>query len=116
MQRTSLGLIALAGSFLAVVGSGLVERAIKSLADLRPYLSNQWWEYANTYGFRRKHGSPGQEPYPKSAPLASRRAGVLAAHATVGAQHTQLQRAESVLKTTEVDLEALLAALRERLG
>ncbi len=32
--------------------------------------------------------------------------GVIAAHATVGAQHTQLQRAESVLKTTEVDLEA----------
>ncbi|GMA27856.1 flagellar hook-associated protein FlgL [Arenivirga flava] len=32
--------------------------------------------------------------------------GVIAAHATVGAQHGQLQRAESVLKTTEVDLEA----------
>lgn len=32
--------------------------------------------------------------------------GVIAAHATVGAQHTQLQRAESVLKTAEVDLEA----------
>lgn len=32
--------------------------------------------------------------------------GVVAAHAAVGAQHNQLQRAESVLKTTEVDLEA----------
>ncbi len=31
---------------------------------------------------------------------------VIAAHAAVGAQHNQLQRAESVLKTAEVDLEA----------
>ena len=57
---------------LAVVDSD-IHPAIKSLGDLRPYRSNQWWDYANTYGFRRKHGSPGQEPYPKSAPLASRR-------------------------------------------
>ncbi len=57
---------------LAVIDSD-IHPAVKSLACLRPYLSNEWWEYANTYGFRRKHGSPGQEPYPKSAPLASRR-------------------------------------------
>jgi flagellar hook-associated protein 3 FlgL len=32
--------------------------------------------------------------------------GVIAAHATVGAQHAQLERAESVLATATVDLEA----------
>lgn len=57
---------------LAIVDSD-IHPAVKSLSDLRPYLSNQWWEYANTYGFRRKHGSATVEPYPKSAPLASRR-------------------------------------------
>ena len=57
---------------LAVIDSD-IHPAVKSLADLRPYLSNQWWEYANTYGFRRKHGSATVEPYPKSAPLACRR-------------------------------------------
>jgi predicted TIM-barrel fold metal-dependent hydrolase len=57
---------------LAVIDSD-IHPAVKSLSDLRPWLDNRWWDYANTYGFRRKHGSPGQEPYPKSAPLASRR-------------------------------------------
>ena len=41
---------------LAVVDSD-IHPAVRSLADLRPYVSNHWWEYANTYGFRRKHGS-----------------------------------------------------------
>lgn len=57
---------------MAVI-DGDIHPAVKSLADLRPYLSNHWWDYANTYGFRRKHGSATVEPYPKSAPLACRR-------------------------------------------
>ena len=68
----STGLGPNATNRFAVIDSD-IHPAVKSLADLRPYLSNQWWDYVSTYGFRRKHGSPGQEPYPKSAPLASRR-------------------------------------------
>jgi predicted TIM-barrel fold metal-dependent hydrolase len=60
------------GNRLAII-DGDIHPAVKSINDLRPYLSNQWWDYLNTYGFRRKHGSATVEPYPKSAPLACRR-------------------------------------------
>jgi uncharacterized protein len=68
----SSGLSQMPTNRLAVIDAD-IHPALKSLSDLRPWLSDRWWDYANTYGFRRKHGSPGQEPYPKSAPLASRR-------------------------------------------
>ena len=57
---------------LAIVDSD-IHPAVKSLNCLKPYLENKWWDHAMTYGFRRRHGSPSVEPYPKSAPLASRR-------------------------------------------
>jgi hypothetical protein len=63
---------ALGPNRLAVI-DGDIHPAVKSLSDLRPYLSNHWWDYLNTYGVRRKHGSVSVEPYPKSAPLACRR-------------------------------------------
>ena len=44
-----------------------------SLEDLRPYLSNRWWDYAQTYGTRSHHGYVKGFPYPKGQPLASRR-------------------------------------------
>src|ERR1700721_803019 len=44
-----------------------------SLEDLRPYLSNRWWDYAMTYGARSHHGSLKGFPYPWAQPLASRR-------------------------------------------
>lgn len=44
-----------------------------SLEDLRPYLSNRWWDYAQTYGARSHHGYVQGFPYPKGQPLASRR-------------------------------------------
>jgi uncharacterized protein len=44
-----------------------------SLEDLRPYLSNRWWDYAQTYGQRSHHGYVKGFPYPKGQPLASRR-------------------------------------------
>ncbi|MGZ3310975.1 MAG: amidohydrolase family protein, partial [Xanthobacteraceae bacterium] len=44
-----------------------------SLEDLRPYLSNRWWDYLQTYGQRQRHGYVKGFPYPKSQPLASRR-------------------------------------------
>ena len=44
-----------------------------SLEDLRPYMSNRWWDYAMTYGARSHHGYVKGFPYPKAQPLASRR-------------------------------------------
>jgi predicted TIM-barrel fold metal-dependent hydrolase len=44
-----------------------------SMEDLRPYLSNRWWDYAQTYGARSHHGYVKGFPYPKGQPLASRR-------------------------------------------
>jgi predicted TIM-barrel fold metal-dependent hydrolase len=44
-----------------------------SLEDLRPYLSNRWWDYVQTYGARTHHGYVKGFPYPKGQPLASRR-------------------------------------------
>jgi predicted TIM-barrel fold metal-dependent hydrolase len=40
----------------------------RSLDDLRPYLSQRWWDYIHTYGLRRRHGYAKGHPYPKSAP------------------------------------------------
>ena len=44
-----------------------------SLDDLRPYLSNRWWDHLQTYGQRQRHGYVKGYPYPKSQPLACRR-------------------------------------------
>ena len=37
-------------------------------ADLKPYLSQRWWDHLNTYGFRLRHGFTKGHPYPKSQP------------------------------------------------
>jgi uncharacterized protein len=44
-----------------------------SLADLRPFLSNRWWDFLQTYGERRRHGFARSYPYPKVTPRACRR-------------------------------------------
>ena len=44
-----------------------------SVEDLRPYLSNRWWDYLLTYGSRHRHGYVKGFPYPKSQPQAARR-------------------------------------------
>jgi len=44
-----------------------------SLEALRPYLSNRWWDYLQTYGLRSRHGFAKGYPYPKGAPQAARR-------------------------------------------
>ena len=41
--------------------------------QLRPFLSNQWWSYLQTYGSRQRHGQAKGYNYPKIAPQASRR-------------------------------------------
>src|ERR1700733_10069128 len=44
-----------------------------ALEDLRPHLSNRWWDYLQTYGRRPRHGYVAGYPYPKMTPSASRR-------------------------------------------
>jgi hypothetical protein len=44
-----------------------------SLEDLRPYLSNRWWDHLQTYGLRPRHGFVKGYPFPKITPLATRR-------------------------------------------
>ena len=44
-----------------------------SLDDLRPYLSNRWWDHLQTYGLRPRHGFAKGYPFPKMTPLAARR-------------------------------------------
>jgi predicted TIM-barrel fold metal-dependent hydrolase len=55
---------------------GLVDVDIhpkSSVEDLRPFLSNHWWNYLQTYGSRQRHGYAKGFPYPKSQPQAARR-------------------------------------------
>lgn len=44
-----------------------------TLAQMRPYLSNQWWNYLETYGNRSRHGYVKGYAYPKMTPQAARR-------------------------------------------
>jgi uncharacterized protein len=57
---------------LAII-DGDMHPALRSVADLKPYMAAQWWEMLATYGSRRRHGMIAFEPYPKSAPRACRR-------------------------------------------
>jgi hypothetical protein len=60
-----------AKSKLAIVDCDIHPRAM--LEDLRPYLSNHWWNNIQTYGLRPRHGHVKGYPFPKPTPLASRR-------------------------------------------
>jgi predicted TIM-barrel fold metal-dependent hydrolase len=40
----------------------------RSPEDLKPYLTNRWWDYLQTYGARRRHGYTKGTPYPKAQP------------------------------------------------
>jgi predicted TIM-barrel fold metal-dependent hydrolase len=44
-----------------------------ALEDLKPYLSNRWWDHLQTYGTRAANGFVRGYTYPKSQPQASRR-------------------------------------------
>ena len=40
--------------------------------QLKPFISNQWWSYLQTYGHRQRHGQAKSYNYPKIVPQASR--------------------------------------------
>ena len=44
-----------------------------TLDALRPYLSNRWQDYLQTYGVRSRHGFAKGYPYPTGSPQAARR-------------------------------------------
>jgi predicted TIM-barrel fold metal-dependent hydrolase len=47
---------------------------LRSAEDLKPFLSQRWWEHLATWGLRARHGfTGGQPPFPKAQPLACRR-------------------------------------------
>ena len=50
-----------------------VHPTVAALSELRPYLSERWWRYFQTYGARPKHGFAQGDPFPKAAPRAARR-------------------------------------------
>jgi predicted TIM-barrel fold metal-dependent hydrolase len=41
--------------------------------QLKPHLSDRWWQYLHTYGIRQRHGHAKGYQFPKITPLASRR-------------------------------------------
>jgi uncharacterized protein len=49
-----------------------VHHAMRSPADLKPYLSARWCEHLDTYGLRMPIPFTGSSPYPKAAPALSR--------------------------------------------
>jgi predicted TIM-barrel fold metal-dependent hydrolase len=50
-----------------------VHPTVATLGEFRPYLSERWWRYWQTYGARPKHPFAEGDPYPKAAPRAARR-------------------------------------------
>jgi hypothetical protein len=43
------------------------------LEQLKPHLSDRWWQYLQTYGIRQRHAYVKGYPFPKAAPQAARR-------------------------------------------
>ncbi len=45
----------------------------KNLDALKPYMTQRWWDYLQTYGMRKRHGFAKGHPYPKSQPADGQR-------------------------------------------
>ncbi|NJO39013.1 MAG: amidohydrolase [Rhizobiales bacterium] len=46
---------------------------VRTIGEIKPYLTERWWRYLQSYGPRPKHGFAQGDPYPKAAPRAARR-------------------------------------------
>ena len=44
-----------------------------TVEQLRPHLSDRWWQYLQTYGIRQRHAYAKGYPFPKATPQAARR-------------------------------------------
>lgn len=49
-----------------------VHHALRSVEDLKPFLSRQWWDHLSTFGLRMPVPFSGSSPYPKATPALSR--------------------------------------------
>ena len=45
----------------------------QNLDALKPYMTQRWWDYLQTYGLRKRHGFAKGHPYPKSQPADGQR-------------------------------------------
>ena len=59
-------------SRLGIIDSD-VHTTVRTIGELKPFLSDRWWRYLQRYGARPKHGFAEGDPYPKAAPRAARR-------------------------------------------
>ena len=50
-----------------------VHPTVATVGELKPFLSERWWRYWNSYGPRPKHPFAEGDPFPKAAPRAARR-------------------------------------------
>ena len=46
---------------------------VRTIGEIKPFLTERWWRYLQSYGPRPKHGFAEGDPYPKAAPRAARR-------------------------------------------
>ena len=44
-----------------------------TLEQIKPHLSERWWQYLQTYGVRQRHAYAKGYPFPKATPQAARR-------------------------------------------
>jgi uncharacterized protein len=49
-----------------------VHHSLRSLEDLKPFLSRRWWDHLQSYGLRMPVPFSGSAPYPKATPALSR--------------------------------------------
>ncbi len=59
-------------SCLAIIDSD-IHPTVRTISEIKPFLSERWWRYLQSYGPRPKHGFAEGDPYPKAAPRAARR-------------------------------------------
>ena len=59
-------------SRLAIIDSD-IHPTVRTIGEIKPFLTERWWRYLQSYGPRPKHGFAQGDPYPKAAPRAARR-------------------------------------------
>ena len=59
-------------SRLGIIDSDM-HPTVRTIGEIKPFLSARWWRYLQSYGQRPKHGFAEGDPYPKAAPRAARR-------------------------------------------
>ncbi len=57
---------------LSIIDSD-VHPTVRTIGEIKPFLSDYWWRYLQSYGQRPRHGFAEGDPYPKAAPRAARR-------------------------------------------